>query len=443
MPESGKKLKVVILNRSDSTGGAAVVSLRLAEALRSHGVDARMVVAEKLSGLPFVHQAASGIRLRRPFLAERLRVFFANGFNRSTLFRIDPASDGLPLWNDPVVKDADIICLNWVNQGMLSLHGLEKLIALGKPIVWTMHDMWNFTGICHHAGDCRNYLGKCGGCPLLGRRSSPHDMSKSIFLRKQKIYSSFSLSSVPRKNGLVFVAVSNWLAELARRSPLLSPMPVKVIPNAFPVSGFPSPEEIVEWKEESRRVNSDEFVIAMGAARIDDPVKGHRYLVEATRALRSLDPALADRTRLVTFGTLRDPHALDGVGVSHTHLGSLPGTDAVKKVLRGADVIVSSSLREPLPGTLIEGQACGAIPVSFDQGGQGDIITHLDTGYLARLDTAAPPADSAKRLAEGLIWASRQPADISRRLSLNVRQRFSSSAVALSYVSLFRSLLSE
>lgn len=131
-------MKVVIINRSDSTGGAAVVSRRLMNALRDSGVEASMLVAEKLTDSPHVHIAAPPARIRRAFLAERLKIFLANGLRRDTLFKVDPASDGLPLHRNRLVREADVICLGWVNQGMLSLAGLRRILALGRPVVWAV-----------------------------------------------------------------------------------------------------------------------------------------------------------------------------------------------------------------------------------------------------------------------------------------------------------------
>ena len=43
-----------------------------------------------------------------------------------------------------------MIHLHWVNQGFLSLSDIKKLVNTGKPIVWTMHDLWPATAICHY-----------------------------------------------------------------------------------------------------------------------------------------------------------------------------------------------------------------------------------------------------------------------------------------------------
>ena len=131
-------MKVLLINKSDATGGAAVVTRRLMEALQAQGVDARMLVVERLTDSPSVGLAASRRASKVPFLAERLKIFLANGFNREHLFKVDTASDGLTLWRHPWVKEADVICLNWINQGMLSLRGIERIAAMGKPIVWTI-----------------------------------------------------------------------------------------------------------------------------------------------------------------------------------------------------------------------------------------------------------------------------------------------------------------
>ena len=98
-----ENLKIAIVNKSDSTGGAAVVSFRLMEALRRAGADARMVVAEKLTDSPFVSVAAPEWQIKIPFFSERLKIFIENRFNRSTLFKIDTASDGLDLMKNTVV----------------------------------------------------------------------------------------------------------------------------------------------------------------------------------------------------------------------------------------------------------------------------------------------------------------------------------------------------
>lgn len=457
-------MKIVIINKSDSTGGAAVVSRRLMEALRSVGADARMLVVEKLTDSPYVELAASPRKVSIPFIAERMKIFVANGFNRSTLFKIDTASDGLSLWRHPLVTGADAVLLNWVNQGMLSLHGVRKILQLGKPVVWTMHDMWCMTGVCHHAGECGRYLDECGFCPLLGNRKGEDDVSRKTWLRKKR------LGEMPER--IRYVAVSNWLARKAAESPLLGDQFVTVIPNAFHL-----PEELWRYDEEDEDFRWDEasgmdaakggeistddegdgekstcdeegdgeesggvVTILFGAARLDDPIKNLPALVEMTKVLSRDYPELAGRLQLVTFGNVKNQGALEGISIHHSHLGMVKGEDAVRRVYENGDILVSSSSYETLPGTLVEAQAYGCIPVSFNQGGQSDIVDHLQTGYIA--EYSPDPVEGGRRLAEGVVWAAEilgdaeRRRDVRRRMRDNVRTRFSPTAVAEAYLRL-------
>lgn len=420
-------MKIVIINKSDMTGGAAVVSFRLMQALRSAGADARMLVVEKLSDSPYVELAGSPATIRKSFIAERLKIFMANGLDRSTLFKIDTASDGLPLWKHPLVEEADAVLLNWVNQGMLSLSGVEKLLSLGKPVVWTMHDMWCMTGICHHAGTCGEYREECRKCTLLSKKSLRPDLAYATWRRKRSLY------SLPHK--IKFVAVSRWLKERSSISSLLHRQEVTVIPNAFLLP--------VSLQVRTGNTKDDIIRIGFGAARLDDPIKGFPVLLEMTKVLKDRYPELAKRVEVVTFGNIKDATLLEGFAVPHRHLGMVKGEGEIKKVIENTDIIVSSSSYETLPGTLVEAQAYGAVPVSFDRGGQRDIIDHLSTGYLA--EYADDRKIAATRLAEGVAWAAGKtdnPSEIvgiRKKMLDGVRQKFSPEAVAKSYLSLISS----
>lgn len=421
-------MKVAIINRSDRRGGAAVVSLRLAEALRRRGIDARLLTCEKLSDAECVSTVASRRYQKIPFLAERLGVFVSNGFDRKSLFALDPASHGLPLWKVPFVREADVICLNWVNQGMLSIEGLKKLIGLRKPIVWTMHDMWNLTGICHHSGLCERYCGQCGECPLLGSRSAPDDMSRKVWKRKKEAYD-LADSLI---GGITFVAVSNWLADRARRSGLLKNQRVEVIPNAFPVDTSFLPSETDDLVGRKK--------VIFGAARLDDPVKGLPILKRSLEILCRDYPEVADATELVTFGAFKNPESATGFALPHTHLGVLSSAADVADAYRNSQVVVSSSLWETLPGTLVEGQANGCIPVSFDRGGQRDIIEHGKTGYIAHFEEG-DDVGNARRLAEAISEAlTSAHSTIRGDMLRSVIERFDSDAIASQYEALFKGL---
>lgn len=424
-----RPLRVVIVNKSDRTGGAAVVSRRLMEALRAESVDARMLVVEKLSGSEYVETVEMPVRYKTAFLSERLEIYLNNGFDRRDLFKVDTALYGLPLYRHPLIRQADVVCLGWVNQGMLSLRGIRRIKA---PLVWIMHDMWNLTGICHHSHDCDRFRDVCCGCPYLHTRSREPDLSTKIQRLKQELYN---------VRNIRFVAVSNWLAGKARGSALLAGRDVRVINNPFSMEYFPSLPESDKVRKliSDAEKNPDRIRIVFGAARLDDAVKGFPILIAATESLKRDYPALAGKLELVTFGEIRDSSLLERIAIPHRYLGRLQAGD-VRAVYENSEIVVSTSLHETLPGTLVEGQAFGCVPVCFNRGGQPDIVDHLSTGYMAEFSDDIEIA--GRRIAEGIArMAELRDDEMLVRMRESVDSRFSPRVIAEKYISLFRELL--
>ena len=415
-----KPIKVVILCHSDNLGGAAVVTYRLAAALRRAGVDARMLVYTKVSESENVDLVGSRFSRGVKFLAERLRIFLANGCNKKNLFKVSVANVGMNFHNHHWVREADVVMLSWVNQGMLSFGGLEKICSLGKPVVWTMHDMWNLTGICHHAYECTAYKEQCGNCQYL-TGTHANDLSRAVWRRKKQFYESHPIT---------FVAVSNWLAEKCRESSLLAGADLRVIPNAFPVDNFITANT---HRISSLNIDYSRRIILMGAARLDDPIKGINYAIEALNYIFDNHPNVAATAQIVFFGEINDKSILDRLRFPRNYIGRVNDWRLIRQLYAAADVVLSTSLYETLPGTLIEGQASGCLPVSFGRGGQSDIIDHLKNGYIAEYK-------NSESIAKGIMWALAQKPD-RNRLHEEVRERFSSSKVAEVYKHLFAELL--
>lgn len=415
-------LKVALVCHSDRLGGAAVVTYRLMQALRAEGVDARMVVYTRLSDPRDIEVSLLNPRWKRTlkFIGERMEIFASNGFNREKLFMVSTASTGMPLHRHPWIREADIINLNWINQGVVSLRGIRRLATLGKPIVWTMHDMWCLTGICHHAHSCTNYERECGCCPLLGS-NRPDDLSNKVWRRKQSLY-----ADVPIR----FVAVSTWLAECCRKSSLMAGCPVDVIPNAFPVETFPT-EPYDNFP--SFEPVAGQRRIVMGAARLDDPIKGLDMAIDALNYLFDNHSDEIRNTGIIFFGDIRDPKILDRLRFPYIYAGRVTDPRLLRQYYASAHIVLSASKYETLPGTLIEGQAAGALPVTFGNGGQRDIVTHLHNGYIAEERTP-------RALADGILWALAQRPDRTA-MHAEVADRFAAPRIARRYLALYRSLL--
>ncbi|MBD5323641.1 MAG: glycosyltransferase [Bacteroides sp.] len=415
-------MKVTLICNSDLLGGASVVTYRLMQALNHEGIDARMLVYTRLTDDPQVEVVGTRTMRGATFLWERGLIYLNNGMNRKDLFKVSVANTGYPLHKHPCVKDADIIVISWINQGLLSLEGIKRIAELGKPIVWTMHDMWNLTGICHHAYDCHRYKEQCGKCPLLGARKE-NDLSRHTWERKLNLYNTTPIH---------FVAVSHWLADRCAESSLMKGRDVSVIPNAVPADSFftSTTHRLTEFG-----IDYSRNLIVMGAARLDEHIKGLPYAIEALNYLFDNHPEVARHAQIVFFGDLRHPEVLDTIRFPHVWTGRINDPKLLRMIYASSKVVLSSSLYETLPGTIIEGQASGCLPVTFGRGGQSDIVTHLKDGYIAEYL-------NPKSLAEGLRWALSQNPD-RQALHDSVRDRFSSAEVARRYITLFNRLLSK
>ncbi len=403
-------MNVVILNHSDQKGGASVVTVRLLQALNTLGVHARMLVVHNSLPNMRIEALKPAWKVQANFLAEHAQIYLSNGLSKKNLFKISTGSWGMPVHQHPWVKDADLVVLAWINQGMVSLKEIAKIQV---PVVWIMHDMWCMTGVCHHAALCENYQNECGDCPLL-RFPKPKDLSHKVWQNKEKIYN---------QKHITFVAVSNWLRKLTAHSKLLRRADVRMIHNPFPTEQF---SLAAKFTKLSYGVPTDRQLIVMGAARLDDPIKG---LDLAIQALNTLD---ANRTAAVFFGELRDQTILQSLLIPFVWLGPVSDHEVLRDIYALSDVVLSSSHYETLPTTLIEGMASGCVPVSFDQGGQADIIDHKRNGYLAQ-------HPDVEDLAAGLKWALGGPIS-SEELRRDIEARFSALSVAKHYVQLFEEL---
>ena len=411
-------MRVLIVNTAELTGGAAVAASRLTDALNRHGVKARMLVRDRQRDSVTTTALPQHLHLRWSFLWERFCIWAANGFRRRGLWAVDIANVGVDVTRLPEFREADIIHLHWVNQGMLSLRQIGRILESGKPVVWTMHDMWPCTGICHHAADCERYHTHCHDCPQL-LHPAARDLSWQTFRRKASVYAKGSLS---------FVAVSQWMAARARASALTREHYISVIPNAMPLEKFCRDDRSAACRALGIPANTS--VIAFGAARVDAPGKGFDRLLEVLRRLMDSSSATP---HLLLFGRLKDESFLQRIPCPYTYVGEVSSPEALSRIYSAADVLVNASDYETFGQTLAEAMACGCTPVSFDRGGQTDIIHHLEDGYLARFG-------DLDDLVAGIRWAldAHLPADLLRH---SVASRFSEEVVARRHITLYESLI--
>ncbi len=416
-------MRVLIINTSEQTGGAALAAKRLTTALNLHGVEARMLVGRRQTADRTVITLKRDWRLRWHFLWERLCIFTHLHFRKKHLFELDIANTGSDITRLPVFREADIIHLHWVNQGMLSLAVLRKILESGKPVVWTMHDIWPATSVCHLTMDCKRYLTACQQCPYLPPTLFS-DLAAKVWKRKKSIYDA---------HRIMFVGCSRWLEENAARSALLQGQPVTNIPNPIDTDVF-SPGDRAAARHRLR-LPLDKRLILFAAHNATNPNKGLAYMTEACRILARDHSSMPTDTALVVMGkNATELAAL--VPFEVFALGYLDNPHTIADVYRASDVFVLPSLSENLPNTIMEAMACGIPCVGFRVGGIPEEIDHLHNGYVARFRDAEDLAYGIRHL---LFDADRQK--LSAHAVEKVASHYTPAIVAQRYITLYRELL--
>ncbi len=419
-------MKIVHINNSDVVGGAAVAANRLNVALRNIGIDSNMLVQEAKTnadgvvpiGRGKLHSAKAFAR----FAYERL-TFLPYEKNAMLRYAFSPANTGVDISEHPLVKEADIIHLHWINQGYISLKGLKKLFDTGKPVVWTQHDMWSFTGGCHYAGTCLEFLERCSFCAFL-KKPSKNDLSARQFVIKKQLY----------RNVLIHpVACSKWLRALSAESSLFRNKDVSSIPNPIDTELF-KPLDKTECRKELG-LPTDKKLLLFGAANIYDLRKGARYLFEALNILIESFPAFKENVEIVVFGKISQD-TMDSIPFTIHRMNFISDISDIVKLYNASDIFVLPSLQDNLPNTVMESMACGTPVVGFRTGGVPEMIEHKHSGFLAEGRNALSLATG---IYETLFLLNID--EISRNARQKVLKEYSQNVVAKQYAELYEKML--
>ncbi|MEQ8396054.1 glycosyltransferase family 4 protein [Thalassobaculum sp.] len=414
-------MRILHLSTFDIRGGAARGAYWLHRGLSERGIDSQMLVGRKYGSDPDVLESPHMFGRLSNAVRGRLDSLPLNGYRKTeesywTLGWLPDRVDRAVAAHDP-----DIVHVHWTGGGFLSIDSLRHL---RYPVVWTLRDMWAFTGGCHYTAGCERFTKKCGRCPQL-RSDDENDLSRRMWSRKQAAWQNMDLWLVP---------ISSWLADCAHSSDLFEHTPIQVIPNGIDTASF-QPMDPAQAKL-TWDLPQDKLHILFGAIdATDDTRKGFHHMVDAIRIL--VEQGWSDRIELVVFGggAVDD---LATLGVPVRSVGELSDDTALARLYSACDVMVVPSEQEAFGKTLVEAMACGTPVVAFGSGGPVDIVEHEKTGFLAQ-------PFSVQSLADGIVWCIEDEGR-KRELGRSARDRaeheFEITKVADRYHSLYRQILS-
>lgn len=412
-------MRILHLAKHDHSG-AGRATLRLHEGLVKIGVDSQILVDSKRSALKSV--VKSKLRAERLTELEYLLVdkFLGNKLAEKADFFSINVTPSL-LFKQIQEIQPDLIHLHWVGAEFIKIEELQKF---NLPLVWTLQDMWPFTGGCHYSQDCRKYTQICGACPqLVGEQQN--DLSTSVWHRKAKTWQDLNLT---------VVGPSLWISQCAQDSSLFRNKHTLTIPFALDTEKYRPIQQSVA--RDILRLPQDKLLILFGALRAtDDYRKGFQLLQPALHKISQSE--LSSQVACAVFGASKPEIPVD-LGCDAYYLGHLNDDLSLALAYSAADVMVVPSVQESFGQTASESLACGTPVVAFNATGLIDIVDHQQNGYLAR------PYE-IDDLAQGIMWVleSIQTDDLRKKSREKAIKSFTLESQANQYKALYENILND
>lgn len=367
-------MKITHLSTFDIEGGAARAAYRLHEGLLKIGQESQVLSLYKTSSDNHVLEYT--FNKSENNLDSKYCNYIQNHYinnNRTpisnTLFSL--GYSGFNVAQLDSIINSDILNLHWITSGFQSPLTITKLLDLGKPIVWTLHDMWAFTGGCHYTAGCQGYENNCLNCPQLSQ-----DIYQLPFHLLQEKIEFFNHPN------LVIVTPSQWLAKCAKKSQVFRHNRIEVIPYSLDTNIF-QPINKLEAKR-NLNLNSDDIILLVGAVTGKEKRKGFLELVNSLKICQNNDQFSElinnHRLKICCFGEPNE--AFKDLGITVISFGNVNSDEELSLIYSAADIFILPSLEDNFPNTMLESMSCATPIIAFDIGGIPDLIEDQISGII-------------------------------------------------------------
>lgn len=259
----------------------------------------------------------------------------------------------------------DIIHLHHLHGYFINIKVLFNFLSsLQKPIVWTFHDCWSFTGHCAHFDyiGCNKWLNECYNCPQ--KKDYPAslfiDRSQKNFHDKKTLFNSVT--------NMTIVPVSYWLGNLVNQS-FLKKYPIHVIQNGINIDVFkPSKFDVIIRENYNLK---EEFII-LGVASTWDRRKGLQDFMKLSNYLKKNEKIILVGLSKKQIKQLPS----DIIGIERTE-----NTQQLADLYSIANVFVNPTYEDTFPTTNLEAIACGTPIITYRTGGSVESVSN-ETGFI-------------------------------------------------------------
>jgi glycosyltransferase involved in cell wall biosynthesis len=412
-------MRILHINQSDISGGAAIAGYRLHKGLLQKGMDSRLLVGNaetkdaQIALIPTFEKPENLIF----HLTSRLGLNFVHHLG------------SFKVLNHQFFINADILNFHNLHSSPLFYGSPFSYLAISaltktKPAVFTLHDMWSFTGHCAYSYDCDRWKIGCGKCPYPEAYPA---------IQRDNTHLEWTLKNwVYEHSHLTIVTPSRWLAEQAQLS-MLSRFPVHHIPNGVETNLY-QPLDPEQCKA-VLGIPVTKRVLMFGAEILGDLRKGADLLL---KVLQGLPQSLKSEVLVLTFGKSGD-EITKAAGMEVFNLGYIGGDRMKAIAYSAADLFLFPTRADNLPLVLQESMACGTPMVSFNVGGVPDLVRSGITGYLAKPEDIQDFQDGLLELLEDI--------DLRTQMGQNCReialQEYSLDLQIRRYLDLYKQMLNQ
>lgn len=364
--------KIVHITFSDKVGGAAVASYRLHKLMLENGLDSKMVVFENLRK---EDRISTVYKNGFDSLVKKFKVYILgiNSFSLNKRYgHYSSFNFGGNIKNNPVIDEADVIYLHWVNYGLINVKDIEYLLKKNKKVIWMMHDMFPFTGGCHHSFGCEGYSDNCKNCHFFNKSNKPCKQLN----KKRKLL---------KYNNMYWVAPSMWLCEKASTSVAIDQKRLRCIPNAISYNFFKLDKS---FSKKALGLSEDFKYILYGANNlINNPYKGYELFLNIINLIsHRFEEGKIDNVKIILFGATENEQLREMIKVPVIFMGDVSDEYTMNLLYNASDVLLMTSVAENAPLVIQECKPSGTPIVAFGVGGIPEMIKSNAEGFVSDID---------------------------------------------------------